>query len=124
MKGKDMTDEVKTLTDKLKVYDDEKVEKIKTKAKGFIDSYGTLKDHSDWKTCSANFNLPNPIKDDKEGKLDWGSMDDNDIAKNADKLTEYIGIGKLSEADPTSETKPGARTDSKSFNVYDKQFPK
>ena len=125
LKGKDMSEEVKTLQAKVKGYEDMEAEKIKTKAKGFIDKYDKLKDHADWDACSANFNLPNQIKDDKDGKLDWESMDVNEIAKNADKLTEYIGIGKLGEPNPNSEDRNMSRTkNSGNFNVYDDQFPK
>ncbi len=45
--------------------------------------------------AKASSNCLKRFKDDKDGKLDWDKMDDNDIAKNADGLTEYIGIGNF-----------------------------
>ena len=120
LKGKDMSEEVTTLKTKLKSYEDAEVEKTKLKAKGFIDKYEALKIHADWDTCKSKFKLP----EEKDGKLDWESMDINDIAKNADGLAEYVGIGKLGEAKPESEDRVQMRLDSskKGFNVYDKQF--
>ena len=103
LEGQDKSKEVTDLTEKLKVFTDADAEQIKTKAKGFIDKFDKLKVHADFDACKSKFKLPEAIKDDKDGKLDWDSMDDNDIAKNADGLTEYIGIGKFSEADPNSE---------------------
>ena len=115
LKGKDMTEEVKILQTKLKGYEDTEAEKVKTKAQGFIDKYDKLKDHADWDTCKGKFKIPV----EKDGKLDWESMDINDVAKNADGLTEYIGIGKLGEAEPKSEIKPGSRTpESPATNPY------
>ena len=121
LKGKDMSEEVTTLKTKLKSYEDAEVEKTKLKAKGFIDKFDTIKIHADWDTCKSKFKLP----EEKDGKLDWESIDINDIAKNADGLAEYVGIGKLGEASPKSEDRSQSRIDApKSFNVYDKQFPK
>ena len=119
LKGKDMSEEVKTLNVKLKSYEDAEAEKVKLKAKGFIDKFDTLKVHADWDTCKSKFKIP----EEKDGKLDWDSIDVNDIAKNADGLAEYVGIGKLGEANPENEDRTQRRTDSpKPFNVYDKQF--
>jgi len=109
LKGKDMSEEVKTLTAKVKVYEDAEAEKVKLKAKGFIDKYDKLKVHADWDKAKDKFKIADPIKDDKDGKLDWGSLDINEIAKNADKLNEYQGIGLLGEANPGSEAKAGTR---------------
>ena len=121
LKGKDMTEEVKTLQTKLKGFEDAEVEKIKIKAKGFIDKYDTLKDHTDWDTCKGKFTIP----EEKDGKLDWDSVDINDIAKNADGLTEYIGIGKLGDANPKSEERNqdrNSKSDEKEENPYKGQF--
>ena len=121
LKGKDQSEEVKTLQTKLKGYEEAEVEKIKTKAQGFIDKYDKLKDHADWETCKSKFKIP----EEKDGKLDWDSVDINDVAKNADGLTEYIGIGKLGDANPKSEERNQDRSNKsgeKEENPYKGQF--
>ena len=118
LKGEDKSEEVESLKEKVKGYEDAEAEKVKIKAKGFIDKYDKLKDHTDWEKSKDKFKIP----DEKDGELDWKSLKDNDIAKNADKLSEYQGIGLLGEANPKSEERGqarGAETDSGVFKDTD-----
>lgn len=101
LKGKDMSEEVKTLQTKLKSYEEAELERVKSKGKAFIDKYDKLKDHADWDKTKSKFLLP----EEKDGKLSWESLDVNDIAKNADKLNEYEGLGLFSGANPKNEDK-------------------
>jgi len=121
LEGQDKSAELKDLTEKLKVFTDTETEQIKTKAKGFIDKYDKLKVHADFDSCKGKFKLPV----EKDGKLDWSEVDVNDVAKNADGLTEYIGIGKFGEADPGSEDRNkggGSPTGKEPENPYKGQF--
>ena len=122
-KGEDKSEELEALKTKLKSYDDAEAEKVKSKAKGFIDKYEALKVHADWDKAKDKFKIADPVKDDKGGKLDWDSMDINEVAKNADKLSEYQGIGLLGEANPKSEERNQARNiKGEADNIYAGKF--
>ena len=57
--------------------------------KQFIKVHEEIKEHDDYEKAKDNFKLP----EDKDGKLDWTEISDDDMVLNMQKLTEQQGYG-------------------------------
>ena len=55
----------------------------------FIEWYGKNKDHVDFPKCKTGFTIP----EEKDGKIDWDSLDDDVMVANDAKLKEHEGLG-------------------------------
>ncbi len=55
----------------------------------FIEWHGKNKDHKDYGKCKSGYTIP----EEKDGKIDWDSLDDNVMVANDAKLKEHEGLG-------------------------------
>ena len=98
----------------------EKKEAINKSRKDFVDSFDKLKEHSDWETSKKFYNIP----EEKDGKLDWDSLEDDVMLQNVNKLNEHKELGFFSDGSGgRNELKPG-QVKKAEDNVYTKQFKK
>ena len=57
--------------------------------KSFADDFAKVTKHKNFDSAKSNFTIP----EEKEGKLDWASVDDTAMDSNIEKLTEYNSLG-------------------------------
>ncbi len=92
-KDKILTDTKHEDYDKLKTYFDtnEKllVDGKKITRTKFIEWHGKNKDHVDFSKCKTGYTIP----EEKDGKIDWNSIDDDIMVANDTKLKEHEGLG-------------------------------
>ncbi len=92
-KDKILTDTKHEDYDKLKTYFDtnEKllVDGKKITRTKFIEWHGKNKDHVDFEKCKTGYIIP----EEKDGKIDWDSIDDDVMVANDTKLKEHEGLG-------------------------------
>ena len=67
-----------------KLADDKKITRTQ-----FIEWHGKNKDHKDYEKCKSGYTIP----EEKDGKIDWNSVDDDVMVANDTKLKEQKGYG-------------------------------
>lgn len=92
-KDKILTDTKHEDYDELKTYK-ETNEKLladgkKITRQKFIEWHGKNKDHVDFGKCKSGYTIP----EEKDGKIDWDSVDDDVMVANDTKLKEHEGLG-------------------------------
>lgn len=91
-------------------------EKKITIRKQFIEKHNALKDHSDYDKCKGGYNLP----EEKDGKLDWESLDDDTMVANANKLKEHEGLGFFSDGTGGHDEPKGGKGKTEETQIFKK----
>ncbi len=122
-KDKILTDTKHEDYDKLKTYYDTNEKKLvdgkKITRTKFIEWHGKNKDHVDFGKCKSGYTIP----EEKDGKIDWDSIDDDVMVANDTKLKEHEGLGFFSGGKGGgNDPKPGSTTTAEVDSPYKGKF--
>ena len=85
----------------------------KVKRQTFIDGWKMVTEHTDFEKTKVGFK----VGEEKDGEVDWESIEDDDMVANANKLTEYKGLGFFGDPKGGGNDRGGGRIDLKDKKI-------